>query len=345
MGKGFALEIDASRHPTLADVAAAAGVSVGTVSKALNGRGRVRPETRARIQEAAKDLGFQPNVLAQALLSGRTYTVGLITTDSFGRFGIPILMGAEDALGVNQISVLLCDGRADQLREQHHLETLLSRRVDGIIVTGRRVDPRRPIAENLPVPIVYVMAESRNPHDLSVIPDDEGGGALALSHLLATGRRRIGHITGPKDFQAARLRASGASRVLREHGLPLAGGEVLWGNWSEEWGRQALTILLRSEPDTDAIFCGSDQIARGVADALREMGLHVPRDIALVGFDNWSVMAEASRPPLTTIDPNLDELGRYAATTLLDMLNGEVASGQHIRPCSLVVRASTASSY
>lgn len=343
-GKGFALEKRVSRHPTLADVAAATGVSTGTVSKALNGRGRVHPETRARIQEAANKLGFQPNGLARGLLSGRTYTVGLITTDSFGRFSIPILMGAEEALGGNQISVLLCDGREDQFREQHHLETLLSRRVDGIIVTGRRVDPRRPIAENLPVPVVYVMAESLNPQDVSVIPDDKGGGALALRHLLATGRGRIGHITGPKNFQAARLRAAGACGALQEQGLPLAGGEVLWGEWSEEWGRQALTILLRSDPETDAIFCGSDQIARGAADALRDMGLGVPRDVALVGFDNWSVMAEASRPPLTTVDMNLSELGRYAAAKLLDLVRGEAASGPHVRPCSLVVRASTASS-
>jgi LacI family transcriptional regulator len=329
------------RPATIADVASLAEVSVGTASKALNGRGQLRAETRERVLAAADQLGFQPNALARGLLAGRSFTVGLITTDSFGRFSIPVMLGVEDALGAGQISVFLCDGRGDPIREQHYIRTLLARRVDGIIVTGRRADPRPPIGTGLPVPVVYAMTQSADPADCSLAPDDAGGGRLAIEHLLATGRSRIGHITGPDRFLAARLRAEGARAALGEAGLALAGARVLHGEWSEEWGRQATHILLRAQPDIDAVFCGSDQIARGVADSLRESGRRVPADIALVGFDNWEVMAAAGRPPLTTVDMNLTRLGHIAAQRLLAAIDGHPSHGLETLPCQLVVRQST----
>src|ERR1022692_2700130 len=126
---------DATRRVTIRDVAALAGVSIGTASKALNDQGRLRQETRDRVTAAARELGFAPNVLARALLAGRTYTVGVITSDSFGRFSIPVMLGAEDALGAGQISVFMCDTRDDPARERQYLDMLVSRRVDGLIVT------------------------------------------------------------------------------------------------------------------------------------------------------------------------------------------------------------------
>jgi len=334
--------VRAQRRPaTISDVASLAEVSVGTASKALNGRGQLRAETRERVLAAADQLGFHPNALARGLLAGRSFTVGLITTDSFGRFSIPVMLGVEDALGAGQISVFLCDGRGDSIREQHYIRTLLARRVDGIIVTGRRADPRPPIGNGLPVPVVYAMTQSTDPQDCSLAPDDAGGGRLAIEHLLATGRTRIGHITGPDRFLAVRRRAEGAQAALAEAGLELAGSRVLNGEWSEEWGRQATQILLRAQPDVDAVFCGSDQIARGVADSLRESGRRVPADIALVGFDNWEVMAAACRPPLTTVDMNLTQLGRTAAQRLLAAIEGRPSHGLHTLPCELVIREST----
>jgi LacI family transcriptional regulator len=150
-------------------------------------------------------------------------------------------------------------------------------------------------------------------------------------------------VTGPVRFAAARLRAAGAETALAEAGLKLAGGGPLYGEWSEEWGRQATDALLRSAPDVDAIFCGNDQIARGVADALRETGRGVPDDVALVGFDNWEVMAAACRPPLTTVDMNLRELGRAAAERLLAAIEGRFTAGVERLPCTLVLRESSRS--
>ena len=341
-GDGAAPQANKRRTtPTIGDVAALAGVSIGTVSKSLNGRDGISTRTRAKVHEAAAQLGFHSNALARNLLTGRSFTVGLLTNDSFGRFSIPVMLGAEDALQTGQIAVLLCDGRDDPIREQHYVRTLLGRRVDGIMVTGRRTDPRPPLHTSYPIPIVYAMSESTNPADASVLPDDEGGGRLAIEYLLATGRTRIGHITGPADFRAARLRAAGAADALAQAGLSMAGESPIHGVWSEEWGRQAVSILLRQAPDIDAVFCGSDQIARGVAGSLREMGRKVPDDIALVGFDNWSVMAEASRPRLTTVDMNLTQVGRTAAEILLAAIDGKTSHGTQLVPCQLVVREST----
>jgi LacI family transcriptional regulator len=328
------------RRVTIRDVAAAAGVSIGTASKALNGQGKLRAETRERVAEAAQRLGFAPNTLAQALLAGRSFTVGLITTDSFGRFSIPVMLGAEDALGTGQVSVFMCDTRDDPERERRYVEMLAARRVDGLIVTGRRVEPRPPVAAGPGIPVVYAMTQPLGEDGPAVLPDDEGGGRAAADHLLGGGRRRIGHITGPERFLAARERAAGFGTALAAAGAVPHGG-VRFGEWSERWGREAARQLLADQPDTDAIFCGSDQIARGVADTLRTAGRTIPGDVALVGFDNWEPMALGAQPPLTSVDMCLEEVGRVSAELLLAAIAGEPAHDTRTVPSRLMVRQSS----
>jgi len=327
------------RRVTIRDVAAEAGVSIGTASKALNGQGKLRAETRERVAEAAQRLGFAPNTLAQALLAGRSFTVGLITTDSFGRFSIPVMLGAEDALGTGQVSVFMCDTRDDPEREKRYVEMLAARRVDGLIVTGRRIEPRPPVSAGPGIPVVYAMTQPLGEDGPAVLPDDEGGGRAAAEHLLGGGRRRIGHIAGPERFLCARKRAAGFGDALAAADLKPHGG-VRYGEWSERWGREAARQLLADHPDTDAIFCGSDQIARGVADTLREAGRTIPGDVALVGFDNWEPMALGAQPPLTSIDMCLEEVGREAAGLLLGAIAEEPAHGTRTVPSRLVVRQS-----
>jgi LacI family transcriptional regulator len=328
------------KRVTIRDVAAEAGVSIGTASKALNGQGKLRPQTRERVAEVAHRLGFAPNPLAQALLTGRSFTVGLITTDSFGRFSIPVMLGAEDALGMGQISVFMCDTRDDAERERQYVETLATRRVDGLIVTGRRIEPRPPVLAGHGIPVVYAMTQPDSGDGPAVLPDDEGGGHAAATHLLGAGRTRIAHITGPRRFLAARKRAAGFAAALAQSGRLPCGG-VRFGEWSERWGREAASELLTDEPETDAIFCGNDQIARGVADTLRVARRPVPGDVALVGFDNWAPMVLGAQPPLTSIDMRLEEVGRTAAELLLTAISGQTASGVHTVPCRLVVRESS----
>jgi LacI family transcriptional regulator len=174
-----------------------------------------------------------------------------------------------------------------------------------------------------------------------VITDDAAGAEQAVRHLLATGCSKVAHITGPERHVSARLRAGAARKVLSEAGSELVLKEPLWGEWTEAWGRDAVASLLQSGSPFDAIFCGSDQIARGVLEGLREASVQVPSDVGVVGFDNWEVMSLATRPLLTTVDLDLSDLGRYAATKLLEAIDGHPDPGTHSLPCRLVIRQST----
>lgn len=328
---------------TLRDVAQLAGVSPGTVSKALNGQGQLREETRQRVQEAAEKLRFRPNQVARSLAEGRTYTVGMLTSDSFGRFTLPLMEGIEDSLGAGKVSTLLCDGRGDPLRERHYLSELLNRRVDGIVVTGRRPDERRSVGQ-LPIPVVYVLGRSDDPGDLTVTNDDEQGARLAVEHLVAVGRTRLAYVSGPRHHLSTTLRQQGFEAAVAAAGPGVVVDDVLLGHWSEAWGRTAAGMLLRRPPGerVDGVFCGSDQVARGLTDGLREAGVQVPDDVSVVGFDNWDVMAEAARPSLTTVDPRLVRLGQVSASRLLAAIDGgDLGSGTVAQPCELVLRDSS----
>ena len=331
----------AAKAATLNDVALRAGVSIATASKALNDRGDVAAATRARVLAAAEELAFTPTAMARGLLAGRTGTVGLLTSDLEGRFMLPILMGAEDAFGAGRINVFLCDARGDAIREQHHLRELLSRRVDGIIVVGRQTDPRPSLGQGIPVPVVYAYAPSDDPRDLSLTPDNVEGGRLAVEHLLACGRRRIAHISGDPSYAAAQDRLTGARAALADAGLEFVGAPM-FSEWSEHWGRDAAALLLQRHPEIDAIFCGSDQIARGALDSARDLGRSVPDDLAVMGYDNWEVLATNSRPELTSIDANLQQLGRQAAQRVFDAIDGvDIGSGTRTLPVRLMIRGST----
>jgi LacI family transcriptional regulator len=233
----------------------------------------------------------------------------------------------------------MCDTREDPERERRYVEMLAARRVDGLIVAGRRIEPRPPVGAGSGIPVVYAMTQPMGEDGSAVLPDDEGGGRAAAEHLLGGGRRRIGHIAGPERFMNARMRAAGFGAALAEAGLRPHGG-VRFGEWSERWGREAAARLIDEEPGTDAIFCGSDQIARGVADTLRAAGRAIPGDVALVGFDNWEPMVLGAQPPLTSVDMCLEEVGRAAAGLLLEAIGGEPARGTRRVPCRLVVRQS-----
>ena len=248
---------------TIHDVARAANVSIGTVSKALNNSGSLRQETRAKVIAVAKELGFRPNDLAQSLHRGQTFTVGLITSDSFGRFSIPIMEGLEEHLSDSRISVFMCNGADDPEREARHVDSLLGKRVDGIVVTGRRADPRRRArrARLRTFRSSTSISQSDEPDAFGLVPDDEGGAALAVEHLVKLGRRRIAHVTGPERFEAVRLRRDGYRKALARHGLRRAGGLLsagrLVGRLGPRGRRQALRSrrraarrhLLRQRPD------------------------------------------------------------------------------------------------
>ncbi|WP_246132731.1 LacI family DNA-binding transcriptional regulator [Devosia ginsengisoli] len=318
------------------DVAQAAGVSIATASKALNDTGRMTEETRSRVKAAANSLGFRPNAMARALIQRRTFTVGLLTNDTYGRFTLPLMAGVSEQLVDHGVSVFLCSIEDDPALAKIHVDAMLDKQVDGIIASGKRIDRRLPVdLSQLDIPVVYAFTDG--PEDaVTLVSDDYQGSMQAMQWLRELGRSRIVHVTGPQTF------ASVGERARAYHAVQGGDGLVMHGSWSEAWGHEAVARLWARKGDTpDAIFCGNDQIARGVVDALRERGLDVPGDVSVIGFDNWEIVAAATRPPLTTVDMNLKELGREAGRLVLALAEGKaVEPGVRKLPCQLVVRES-----
>lgn len=328
---------------TIRDVASLAGVSVTTASRALNGEGRMAAETRTRVQDAATTLKYRPNSIAKGLVGGRSFTLGLLTNDTYGRFTLPVAAGLANAVVDRGVSVLLASYQDDPELARINLQSLEDRQVDGLILAGKRID-RAPHAGLLKsgIPTVHVMSACDD-DGIGFVPDDDGGARIATQHLLDLGRRRIAHVTGPAAFAAARIRAESYVRTLSDMGAA-HWGDPIFGAWSEQHGFDLALQLFDGKPGADApdaIFCGNDQIARGMIDGLTHLGVGVPDDVAIVGFDNWEIFAAATRPPLTTIDMGLVELGRQAGLCLLDLIDGrEVASGLTHTPSRLVIRQS-----
>ncbi|MDQ0562860.1 LacI family transcriptional regulator [Rhizobium mesoamericanum] len=321
---------------TIHDVAAAAGVSISTASKALNETGRMSAETRERVKRIAGEAGFRPNALARGLLSKRSFTIGLLTNDTYGRFTLPVMAGISEALVDHGVSVFLCAIEDDPTLGQIHVDAMLEKQVDGIIATGKRLDRQLPVdLSNLNVPVVYAFTEG-TPASVTFRSDDAQGARLAVEWLVKMGRLRIAHVTGPETFFSVRERADAYREVIGGEGL------VRFGRWAESWGHEAVAEIWDGAAEKpDAIFCGNDQIARGVVDALRERGICVPEDVSVVGFDNWEIVAGQTRPPLTSVDMELKELGRQAGLTVLALAEGRpVEPGIRKLPCRLVVRQS-----
>ncbi|OWP23227.1 hypothetical protein CBF90_00245 [Microbacterium sp. AISO3] len=329
---------------SLRDVAAVAGVSVSTVSKVLRGQGKASDATRERIFEAAERLDFQPNALGQFLVQGRSATVGVLTMNAPGAFTMPVLTGATTTLGTRDLSVLVTDSHLDRTVLAATVRKLRARSIDGLLVVGDGSGSEiRSVTAGFPAPVVYVYGISDDAADASFVHDGYAAGKRAGEHLLASGRRRIAHITASADDHSARERADGLAAALAAAGTDLAPELVLRGDWSRGWGREAAERLIASGERFDAVCCGNDTIARAVIAALAEAGVRVPEDVAITGMDNISGLTGQDDESLTTIDFRLADLGARAAAHLADVIDGQsYEPGLHRIAGDLVAGESTA---
>ena len=309
---------------TIKDVAQAAGVSTQTVSRVINDRPDVLPHTRARVQKAVIELGYAPNVIARSLSRGRSNTLGIV---GFGLqyFGsTSVLTGIEHK--TNELGYSLLLSLLDQFepaRIDAILDNLLSRQVEGIIwaIPGQTqlLEWITAKTANLPVPVVYLNKNQFQDH-VVVGVDNQYGGRLATQHLIDQGYKRIGLITGPTDWWEACEREKGWRQVMQEAGLD-DNLELLKvnGDWSAASGDTALHALYQKCPDLDAVFVSNDQMALGALQAARRLGLRVPQDLGLVGFDD---IPEAAYfyPSLTTIRQNTRKLGALAVETINNLI-------------------------
>ncbi|HEY5836464.1 LacI family DNA-binding transcriptional regulator [Streptomyces sp.] len=330
-------------------MAARAGVSVSTVSLVINGRdsGRVKPAIGERVRRAAEELGYTPNLLARSLRTNQTHTIGLLSdmvasTPFAGR----MLAGAQEAAWEAGCLLLLIDTGGNVEMEQSAVQALAQRNVDALIYASmyhRKINlPEFP--EGLP----FVVLDGRPSVDLPtvdwVVPDEEGGARAAVEFLIRAGHTRIGFCTVVEDIPAASERLAAYRSALLEHGLGYDPGLVARGATGDAHSglRTARELLDRPDRPT-ALFCYNDRVAMGAYRAARHLGLSIPGDVSIVGFDNQENIADALEPTLTTVALPHYEMGAWAARRTLALSGSTTTESEHKRmPCHLVVRESVA---
>ncbi len=326
---------------SIKDIAKAAGVSHSTVSRALRNSPLVNAQTAAYIRQLAEEMGYIPNVVAQSLVTQRTYTVGLVVTSIADPFVDQIVEGIEDLATREGYSVFLSSSHADPGREIAVVETFHRRRVDGVIVLASRVGSMyTERLQELGVPIVLINNQAEGAYLYSVAVDDLGGARKAVRHLVELGHKYIAYVGCHFRPPSNRRRLEGYRQELAQAGLPYASELVIHAKtFSDvENGRLALRRLL--DAGATAVFCYNDRMAIGLMVEARERGVRVPQDLSVVGFDNIEASWYVS-PPLTTVHQPRFEMGQQAMQMLLDLLAGEEVDDVVV-PCELIVRESTA---
>jgi LacI family transcriptional regulator len=333
----------ATRHVSVKDVAARSGVSFQTTSKVLNGGGSVSDATRARIHQAASDLGYVPNLQARSLVMQQTRTIGLITGD-FRDPGLSrCLAGAEQEARRQGFAVLITSIEPEGSGTEYALPAMMERRVDGILLAAPQMEEDTALSHvlerTLPVVSLNHVAGGRV---ATVGPDDEQAGYLAAQHLAGLGHRVIATVTGVRGRLTAQERLRGYRRALDESGIGGTGDLVAEGADEVAAGLAAVPVLLGRRPDVTAVFCHNDLAAIGALIALRNAGRRVPDDCSVVGCDDLDAASYTS-PPLTTIHIPFYESGAEAMRLLLGMVTSGSPSAKRVSlPVRLVTRASTA---
>ncbi|HYG56936.1 MAG TPA: LacI family DNA-binding transcriptional regulator [Symbiobacteriaceae bacterium] len=328
---------------TIRDVAKAAGVGVGTVSRVLNKSGYVKPETRERVLGAAAELGFVPSQPARSLVRKSTATVGLIIPDITNPFFPAVTRGVEDAASEAGYTVFLCNTDNDPAMEALDVHKLRERWVDGIIFVG--TSDRRELVAGLQAQGIPVVVTDRQVDDLdvdSVVVDNVQSARAAVRYLIDLGHTRIAHAAGHRRTRTGLDRYNGYRLALEEAGLPYDESLVVWGEFTLDSGCHAGQVLFGRAPRPTAIFAGNDLMAMGVMRAADEAGLSVPEDLSLVGFDDIQ-MAGLLRPGLTTVHQPAYDMGRLAMSMLLERIGGSTAGAgrRHVFQPELIVRGTT----
>jgi LacI family repressor for deo operon, udp, cdd, tsx, nupC, and nupG len=331
-------------RPKIKDIAQRLGVSPATVSRALAGTGLVAEPTLSRIREAARALRYRPNVSARNLRTRRSMAVLMVVRDIGNPFYLEILKSVERTARAAGYSVLMGNTENDPDREIEYFDMLRDGHADGmILMTGKlpskggHVDP---LPADLPVVVALEVIEGSDfPH---VQIDNVAAAAEAVDHLVGLGHRRIAHIAGPLPETMARHRLAGYRRAMKKARLQVPKAYVQRGDYLLHTG-QALCRALFELPDPPtAIFVANDEMAFGAIHELRRMGLDVPGEVSVVGFDDL-YLSEAFFPPLTTVCQPRAEIGREAMTILLSMLSGEEGPADPVvLPITLKVRGTTA---
>ncbi|MDI5974842.1 LacI family DNA-binding transcriptional regulator [Amycolatopsis magusensis] len=329
-----------SSRVTIRDVAERAGVSVATVSKVLNQRYGVAATTSARVRSVIEELGYEASLVAQSLRNHRTNVIGILVAD-LEPFSTELLKGAADAIRGSgfELVVYSAGGRTDDQAgwERRYLSRLSGTLVDGALL----VTPAASLEPREGTPVVAVDPHTGSAELPTIDSDNLSGAQLAVEHLLGLGHRRIALLKGRPDLQSAHLRETGYRRALAAAGVPVDENLVQVGAYDPEVSAASARLLLDSPDRPTAVFAANDLSAIATVEVANELGLRVPEDLSVVGFDNIpeSVLCV---PPLTTVEQPIREMGRRAIQLLIPLINGEQPEPTHVTlDTRLVVRQST----
>lgn len=333
--------------PTIRDVAARAGVSIKTVSRVINQDPAVRGRTRALVEQAIVQLGYVPDSIARSLRSRRTGTIGVVTDYvALTPHSVNLISGIQDACMDAGLMVLIVNTKESEDLEKRAIRTLIERKVDGIIyltVRHRWLEKTPPVGR---LPTVLVNCSAKDSPLPAIVPDDFQGGYTATRYLIDRGHRDIALISLIPEFEAAELRGSAYRQALADHGLPydpqwVRAGQIHEGGRDIYTTREAALAILGEARRPSAIVCGKDEVAMRVYNTVRAVGLRIPEDISIIGYDNFVNVAEGLDPPLTTVALPYYRMGREAVETLCRLVHGESIPESLLKiHCPLVERQS-----
>ncbi len=330
---------------TVHDVARHAGVSIATVSRALNDRSRISVETRDRVLRVAAELGYHPNDLARGLAGMATRTIALLLPDITNPFFPELVKGVQTVADQRGHLLLMCHNADDEAKAIADLVLLRRKRVDGILLVAGTLPGVGVVAASAGIPTVVLDRRVPGLDADLVTVDHRAGARLGVGHLLGLGHRQIAHLTGPAEVVSSQERGEGWRQALLAAGVDPAPELLVHGDFTEDGGYAAGRELLGRTAGITAVFAANDLAAIGLLRALTEAGLRVPHDVSVVGFDGVHLAAYTS-PKLTTVAQPIFELGRTAAELLLDRLAGtpdpDAEPKTLVLPTRLELRNSTA---
>tara|TARA_X000000950_G_scaffold187075_1_gene226346 strand:- start:2089 stop:3090 length:1002 start_codon:yes stop_codon:yes gene_type:complete len=327
--------------PTIYQVAERAGVSLSTVSRVLNGKASVNKVLKERVEKAVKELNYRPNSVARSLANNRTDSVGVLVPELNAPFFGDLMQAVESTLRAADKHVIISVGRNCLETEKDAVEFLISRNCDALIMHAEALSDEYLLELNQSkLPVALVNRQVEGLPDACTSLDNEKGGYLATRHLLELGHKDIAYISGPTDKCDASLRLEGHKRALSEAGLPTNPQLIFNGDYSEEDGKIGLLELMARDVPFTALVCANDWMASGAISCARDLGMSLPHDLSVVGFDDV-VFAHHVFPRLTTVSNPIAEMAEMSAKYILNKVYGQANNVQLYFEPSLVVREST----
>lgn len=331
-----------SKRITLKDVAEVAGVSTATVSYVINNSKKVSDEVQKKVLETMKALNYKPNMIAKSLRVQESKLIGLMVSDIANSFFASVVRGIEDELANSGYNVLLCNSDSDIEKEKKYLNVLLGKRIDGLIISaaGSSNNYFKEL-KKIGIPAVYLNRSPNFANLDTVTTDNYGGSYQATEHLIEHGHKSIGIITGPQTINTGLERFLGFKQALLDYSLQFNENWVKEGCFDVESGYNKMKELIESQERPTALFVSNNSMSLGVYKYIKDYGLKVPEDIAIIGFDDpeWATIVE---PKLTTVAQPAYEQGFQAAALIIEKIKGEGVDRQQVinlKP-NLIVRNS-----